>query len=418
MNTFKLSNGIRIIHKSSPTNVAYCGIAIDAGTRDEMPDEYGIAHFCEHIMFKGTKRRKSWHIINRMESVGGDLNAYTNKEETVVYAAFMKEHISRAVELISDIVFNSTYPQTEIDKEKDVIVEEIESYNDSPADLIFDEFEDFIYEGADLGHDILGKSDEIRMFNHENLTRFVSRMYSPFRMVFFVFGDYEFDRLKRIIEKETDKCISQRENNDGLKSLNPKIVRNKIDTFKNKYSGKQITRHKNTHQAHVMIGCRAYAANDPRRIALYFLNNIIGGPSMNSLLNIVLREHNGLVYNVESNLNNYTDTSTFSIYFGCDEKDIELCISLVREELEKLMNIPLSRVKFNSCLRQIKGQIGVSCDNFESYALDMCKSYLHYDKFEGIEETYSQLDSLSPEMLQDVSRELFCEDNMTTLIYR
>ena len=167
-----------------------------------------------------------------------------------------------------------------------------------------------------------------------------------------------------------------------------------------------------------MIGCRAYAANDPRRIALYFLNNIIGGPGMNSLLNIVLREHNGLVYNVESNLNNYTDTSTFSIYFGCDEKDIELCISLVREELEKLINIPLSRVKFNSCLRQIKGQIGVSCDNFESYALDMCKSYLHYDKFEGIEETYSQLDSLSPEMLQDVSRELFCEDNMTTLIYR
>ena len=416
MNTCTLSNGIRIIHKSSPTNVAYCGIAIDAGTRDELPAEYGIAHFCEHVMFKGTKRRKSWHIINRMEAVGGDLNAYTNKEETVVYAAFMKSHICRAVELISDIVLNSTFPQVEIEKEKEVIVEEIESYNDSPADLIFDEFEDLIYEGEDLGHDILGNADYIRHYNHDDLAAFTSRMYSPSRMVFFVFGDYEFSRLKKIIEKETDKCIAQQDistlNSDNI------IVRKKIKSLKNKYCGKEITRHKNTHQAHVMMGCRAYPANDLRRIALYFLNNIIGGPGMNSLLNVVLREHNGLVYNVESNLTNYTDTATFSIYFGCDEKDIELCISLVHEELYKLMEHPMSRTKYNACLKQIKGQIGVSCDNFESYALDMCKSFLHYKKFDDIEETYSQLDSLTPEILQEVANELFAEDNMTILIYR
>ena len=403
----RLENGIRLIHSKSPTKVAYCGIAIDAGTRDENKNEYGIAHFCEHMMFKGTANRKSWHILNRMEAVGGDLNAYTNKEETVIYSAFMKEHLDRAADLISDIVFNSTYPQNEIEKESEVIIEEIESYNDTPSELIFDEFENMVFEIHQLGHDILGSIDDIRHYRSENLKSFVKRLYKPENMVFFVLGDYDFEYVKKIVLKNTSKYF---ETNTKKHTQRKKI---NVD-----YSAKTKYVDKFTHQAHVMMGCRAYSSDDKRRVALYFLNNIIGGPGMNSLLNVALREHNGLVYTVESNLTNYTDSSLFSIYFGCDSKDIEKCVRIVRKELDKLMYVGISKTKFEASLKQIKGQIGVACDNFENYALDMAKSYLHYNKFEGIEETFKLLDKLNPEILQDVACDLFKEDNISILVYK
>lgn len=200
-NTHTFDNGLRLIHIPSPTNVAYCGISIDAGTRDEMEGEEGMAHFCEHMMFKGTEKRKAWHIINRMEAVGGDLNAYTNKEETVVYSAFLKEHFDRAAELIFDIVFRSTYPQHEIDKESEVIVDEIESYNDSPAELIFDRFENLIYQGKDLGHDILGTADNVRRFKSADALAFTKRLYKADKMVFFIFGNVDFNKAKKTVEK-------------------------------------------------------------------------------------------------------------------------------------------------------------------------------------------------------------------------
>lgn len=403
----RLENGIRLIHSKSPTKVAYCGIAIDAGTRDENKNEYGIAHFCEHMMFKGTANRKSWHILNRMEAVGGDLNAYTNKEETVIYSAFMKEHLDRAADLISDIVFNSTYPQNEIEKESEVIIEEIESYNDTPSELIFDEFENMVFENHQLGHDILGSIDDIRNYRSENLKSFVKRLYKPENMVFFVLGDYDFEYVKKVVLKNTSKYF---ETNTKKHRQRKKI---NVD-----YSAKTKYVDKFTHQAHVMMGCRAYSSDDKRRVALYFLNNIIGGPGMNSLLNVALREHNGLVYTVESNLTNYTDSSLFSIYFGCDSKDIEKCVRIVRKELDKLMYVGISKTKFEASLKQIKGQIGVACDNFENYALDMAKSYLHYNKFEGIEETFKLLDKLNPEILQDVACDLFKEDNISILVYK
>ncbi len=201
VNTYQFENGLRLIHMTSPTDVAYCGISIDAGTRDEESGEEGMAHFCEHMVFKGTKKRRAWHIINRMEAVGGDLNAYTNKEETVVYSAFMKEHFDRAAELIFDIVFNSTYPQHEMDKESEVIVDEIESYNDSPAELIFDHFENIIYEGKDLGHDILGDAENVRKFRSEDAIRFTKRLYRPEKMVFFVLGDIDFNKIVKRVGK-------------------------------------------------------------------------------------------------------------------------------------------------------------------------------------------------------------------------
>ena len=389
-------------------------MAIDAGTRDEREGEYGIAHFCEHMLFKGTTHRRSWHILNRMEAVGGDLNAYTNKEETVVYTAFMKDHLHRAVNLISDIVFHSTFPQHELEKEAEVVVEEIESYNDSPAELIFDEFEDMLFEGHELGHDILGKIEDVRGYRSEDLQQFVNRMYRPERMVFFVFGDYEFNEVRRTIEKETSFLKPIDDNTQENKGKAEVLVREKAEM---EYAANHRTVVRDTHQAHVMLGCRAYPSSDKRRVALYFLNNILGGPGMNSLLNVALREHKGLVYTVESSLTNYTDTATFSIYFGCDPQDVEKCLRTVRKELDKLMSTPLSNSKFSACMKQIKGQIGVSCDNFENYALDMAKSFLHYNKFEGVKETFAQLDTLTPKMVQAVAKDLFKPERLSLLVY-
>ncbi len=400
---------MRVIHKSSPTNVAYCGIAIDAGSRDENTSEFGIAHFCEHALFKGTIHHSARHIINRMEAVGGDLNAYTTKEETVVYAAFMKEHLDRAVELIYDVVFNSTYPQKELDKEAEVIVEEIESYMDSPAELIFDEFENFLFKKHPLGHDILGCPQQIRTYTTEKLQQFTKRLYKPENTIFFIFGDYNTEQIKKSLSKVTD--VQSIETNE---KKNPK--KNKRNSNIQLPTSFCHILQKEVHQAHVMMGCRAYPSYSNKRVAIYFLNNIIGGPGMNSLLNVALREKRGLVYTVESNLTNYTDTSTFSIYFGCDANDVEKCVRIVKQELNLLATTCMSEKKFKAALKQIKGQIGVACDNFENYALDMAKSFLHYHKFEGVKETFEQLDALTPAILQQVAQELFTD--LSILIYQ
>lgn len=404
--TYQFENGLRLIQIPSPTNVAYCGISIDAGTRDEEAGEEGMAHFCEHMMFKGTENRKAWHIINRMEAVGGDLNAYTNKEETVLYAAFMKEHFQRAAELIFDIVFHSTYPQHEIDKEREVIVDEIESYNDTPADLIFDRFEDIIYEGNSLGHDILGTAENVRGFVSADALKFAKRLYRPEKMVFFLFGNVAFEQVKKVVGK-LNKAIKP------IEPIKPMIPIGTITCHPGIF-----TEERGTHQAHVMIGRAAYGSKNEKRIALYFLNNILGGPGMNSRLNVALREQKGLVYTVESTLTNYTDTSTWAIYFGCDAEDVQKCLKTVRKELDKLMNEPLTQRSFNAALKQLKGQIGVACDNFENYALDMAKAYLHYNKFEGKKDTIEHLEKVTPQLLQEVACEMFDEKNLTTLIFK
>lgn len=418
VNIYTLPSGLRLIHVPSQSPVAYCGIAIDAGTRDELPTEQGMAHFCEHMLFKGTAHRHAWHIINRMERVGGDLNAYTNKEETVVYSAFMKEDLPRAAELLFDVVFHSVYPQVEIDKEREVIVDEIESYNDSPADLIFDHFENIIYEGRDLGHDILGTADDVRRFTSADAQAFTQRLYKPDQMIFFVMGNYNFTYVKRTVQRcaaivsSVAKILPQMEQAEGV-NASSLACGNTIAT-----NERVFTEYRSTHQAHVMIGCAAYGSKDDRRIALYFLNNLLGGPGMNSRLNIALRERRGLVYTVESTLTNYTDTSTWAIYFGCDAEDVDKCRRLVRKELDRLMEKPLTQQQFAAAMKQIKGQIGVACDNTENYILDTAKSFLHYNKFEGMNDTFHQLDKLTPQFLQQVAQEVFAPQNLTTLIFR
>lgn len=418
-NIYTLPSGLRLIHVPSQSPVAYCGIAIAAGTRDELPTEQGMAHFCEHMMFKGTAHRHAWHIINRMERVGGDLNAYTNKEETVVYSAFMKEDLPRAAELLFDVVFHSVYPQVEIDKEREVIVDEIESYNDSPADLIFDHFENIIYEGRDLGHDILGTADDVRRFTSAAAKAFTQRLYKPERMIFFVMGNYTFAYVKRIVKALSPDPSSMAGKGDAIPGEAPNPVNATPHPMLGEDSVERVSVEcRSTHQAHVMIGCAAYGSKDDRRIALYFLNNLLGGPGMNSRLNIALRERRGLVYTVESTLTNYTDTSTWAIYFGCDAEDVDKCRRLVRKELDRLIEKPLTPPQFAAAMKQIKGQIGVACDNTENYILDTAKSFLHYNKFEGMNDTFHQLDKLTPQFLQQVAKEVFAPQNLTTLIFR
>lgn len=403
--TYTLPNGLRIIQAPSPTGVAYCGYAVDAGTRDERDNEQGMAHFVEHLIFKGTRKRKAWHILNRMERVGGDLNAYTNKEETVVYSTFLKEHFLRAAELLTDIVFNSTFPQAEIEKEVEVIIDEIQSYEDSPSELIFDDFEELIFPDHPLGRNILGRPDQLRDFRTEDALGFVNRFYRPANMVFFVLGDLDFKRTVRTLEKLTAD-IPAGEAGDYRRV--PPLP----------YQPKHLTLYKDTHQSHVMIGSRGYDAYDEHRTGLYLLNNILGGPGMNSRLNVSLRERRGLVYNVEANLTSYTDTGAFCIYFGCDPDDADECTELVYKELKKLRDRRLTSTQLAAAQKQIIGQIGVSTDNFENVALDMGKCFLHYGTYEHKAEVYQRINALTADYLLEIANEKFAEEQLSVLVYR
>ena len=453
-NTYTLDNGLRIIHLPSDSQVVYCGYQINAGTRNEEPGEEGLAHFCEHVTFKGTERRKAWHILNCLESVGGDLNAYTNKEGTVYYSAILKEHIARAVDLLSDIVFHSVYPQAEIDKEVEVICDEIESYNDSPAELIYDEFENILFKGSPLGHNILGTAEQVRSFKTEDALRFTRKLYRPDNAIFFAYGDIDFKKLVKLLktlnmEHGTLNFMNSKTSETPAETLNLELgtlnfmnnktsetpaaemeagdANHKVQSSKfkvqskevqSKVAGQTIVMQKNTHQAHVMIGTRAYDVNDDRRMPLYLLNNMLGGPGMNAKLNLALREHNGLVYTVESTMVAYGDTGTWSIYFGCDEHDVKRCLRLVRKELDKFMQKPLSDAQLKAAKKQIKGQIGVACDNRENFALDFGKSFLHYGWEKNVDRLYEQVDEITAAQIQAVAQELFDKDRLTTLIFK
>lgn len=438
-NTYTLDNGLRIIHLPSDSKVVYCGYQINAGTRNEEPGEEGLAHFCEHVTFKGTERRKAWHILNCLESVGGDLNAYTNKEGTVYYSAILKEHIARAVDLLSDIVFHSVYPQAEIDKEVEVICDEIESYNDSPAELIYDEFENILFKGSPLGHNILGTAEQVRAFKTEDALRFTRKLYRPDNAIFFAYGDIDFKKLVKLLKtlnfehgtlnfmnsKTSETPAAEMEAGDAnhkVQSSQFKVQSKEVQSSKfnvqSKVAGQTIVMQKNTHQAHVMIGTRAYDVNDDRRMPLYLLNNMLGGPGMNAKLNLALREHNGLVYTVESTMVAYGDTGTWSIYFGCDEHDVKRCLRLVRKELDKFMQKPLSDAQLKAAKKQIKGQIGVACDNRENFALDFGKSFLHYGWEKNVDRLYEQVDEITAAQIQAVAQELFDKDRLTTLIFK
>lgn len=404
-NIATLDNGLRIIHLPNTSKIAYCGYQIKAGTRNEKPGDEGLAHFCEHVTFKGTQTHTSTAIINKLESVGGDLNAFTNKEDTVFYSAIPVEHFAKAVDVLSDIVFYSIFPQAEIDKEVEVICDEIESYNDSPAELIYDEFENLVFKGHPLGHNILGSADRVRSFATADAMRFTQQYYRPDNAIFFVYGNIDFKRLVKTLEKLTPK--QQQES----VAVEAQMVAN------GKLPELTILNH-DTHQAHVMIGNRAYSATHPLRIPLYLLNNMLGGPGMNARLNVILRERRGLVYSVESSMVCYGDTGLWAVYFGCDPHDVNRCVRLVKSEFNRLMEKPLSEKTLAAAKKQIKGQLAVACDNNENFAIDFGKSFLHFGDEKDIEKLYQKIDAVTAEQIQQVAKEIFDKDSLATLVIK
>ena len=404
-NTATLNNGLRIIHLPNTSKIAYCGFQIKAGTRNEKPGDEGLAHFCEHVTFKGTQTHTSTAIINKLESVGGDLNAFTNKEDTVFYSAIPVEHFAKAVDVLSVIVFYSIFPQAEIDKEVEVICDEIESYNDSPAELIYDEFENLVFKGHPLGHNILGSADRVRGFATADAMRFTQQYYRPDNAIFFVYGNIDFKRLVKTLEKLTPKQQQESVVDEALVVANGKLPE------------LTILNH-DTHQAHVMIGNRAYSATHPLRIPLYLLNNMLGGPGMNARLNVILRERRGLVYSVESSMVCYGDTGLWSVYFGCDPHDVNRCVRLVKGEFKRLMEKPLPEKTLAAAKRQIKGQLAVACDNNENFAIDFGKSFLHFGDEKDIEKLYQKIDAVTAEQIQQVAKEIFDKDSLATLVIK
>ncbi len=402
--TYILSNGIKLIHKPVKSSVAHAGIIINTGSRDEHKEEHGIAHFIEHMIFKGTKKRKAFHVLSRLEDVGGELNAYTSKEETCIYASFMKKDYQRAFELLSDIVFNSSFPERELEKEKEVIIEEINSYLDQPGEQIFDDFEELIYENAPIGRSILGTPEKLRKLSKNTLNRFIQQHYNTDQIIVCSVGNLSFPRLVKYFEKYFINV--------------PTAYR----TWQRKKAGyyhpeiKIID--KDTYQSHCIIGNRAYDLNDKRRTDLHLLNNILGGQGLNSRLNLSLREKNGYAYNIESNYSPYFDTGVLSIYFGTDRKNLEKSISLTYKEFDKLKTKKLGQIQLARAKRQLTGQLMRSSEINENLMLAIGKSFLVYGKVETPEEISWKIEAITASGLMEIANEILDTDQLSMLAYK
>ncbi len=410
---FQLPTGLRVILIPSESDVVYAGIAVAVGTRSELDSESGMAHLVEHMTFKGTSRLTSVQILNRMESVGGDLNAYTGKEETIYYATFLRPHLRRAIPLLLDIVFNSTFPQDELEKEREVVIDEIESYNDSPAELIFDDFEALLFPHHPLGRNILGDPERLRHYTTADLQSFVRRNYHPSRAVLFVKG--------RVSEKEIESLLKNEYSRMSPQTEDPPLSDSNLGaslSVPSPSTTSLYTYNRSTHQAHVMVGACGYGVTDPRHVGLALLSNILGGPAMNSRLSLALRERTGLVYTVESNYTAYTDTGVWSIYFGCDHADVKHCLRLVNKELRRLTDAPLTPRTLAAAKRQLKGQLGIAADNSENVALSAAKQYLHTHYVKSLEQRFAEIDALTSDQLLTIARDIMNPDRLTTLIYQ
>lgn len=402
--TYNLPNGIKLIHKPVKSIVAHAGIIINTGSRDEHEKEHGIAHFIEHMIFKGTKKRKAFHVLSRLEDVGGELNAYTSKEETCIYASFMIKDYQRAFELLSDIVFNSSFPERDIEKEKEVIIEEINSYLDQPGEQIFDDFEELIYDNASIGRNILGTPEKLRKLSKNTLNRFIQQHYNTDQMVVCSVGNLSFSRLVKYFEKHFG----------NVPSNSRKQQREEIGIYR---PVKKMLE-KNTFQSHCIIGNRAYDLNDKRRTDLHLLNNILGGQGLNSRLNLSLREKNGYAYNIESNYSPYFDTGVLSIYFGTDRKNLDKSINLTYKEFDKLKTKKLGQIQLARAKRQLTGQLMRSSEINENLMLAIGKSFLVYGKVESPEEINRKIETITASGLIEVANEILDNDQLSMLVYR
>ena len=403
---YTLYNGIRVVYRHTLSQIAYTGVMVGAGTRDEEQHESGMAHFIEHAVFKGTHKRTARQLIDRIENVGGELNAYTTKEETAYYAATLPAYVGRTMELLSDMLFQPSFPQAELDKERQVIYDEIESYNDSPSELIYDDFESLLFDGCPLAHPVLGTRKTLRYFTADKARRFMAETYTPDRMVVFVLANLPEEKVIRYAERYFS---SSPYINTGTSAR----TREKTTP----YLPAQADFHRHTHQTHVMLGGRAYPIGHPRQYALYLLNNILGGGAMNSRLNLALRERLGLVYTVESQYTPLSDTGYWSVYFATEPEHREWCLRLVNEELKRLRETELTPSALRRALNQIKGQMAVSADNSENAALAMAKQVLHTGRTTTWEESLTVMQAFTPAQLRDTAQEIFAPEAVSLLQY-
>jgi len=401
---YTLNNGIQLIFRQNLSSVGHIGFLVNAGTRDEIKGELGLAHFIEHTLFKGTKKRKSYQIINRLEDVGGELDAYTTKEDTFISASFLKKYFDRALELISDIAFNSTFPEKELEKEKEVVIDEINSYKDNPGELIFDEFENLIFGEHPLGHDILGTKASVKKLTSKKIKEFIARNYGTNQIIISVVGNMDFKLVKNKFIKYFDKIPKNTVNNN----------RNTPVIFKKQ----EIIKQKDTYQAHCIMGGIAYETSNTNRLNLILLNNIIGGPGMNSLLNMSLREKHGLVYNVESNYSHFNDTGYWSIYIGTDKNNLDKSITLTEKILKEKREKLISTSKLEKTKKQLLGQIAIGAENYSDYVFTIAKSKLIFGKISTFAEIEKSINAITPNNLLEIANQVYTNENTSVLIYK
>ena len=399
-----LSNGIRIVHHRTNGMIAHCGLIINTGSRHESENEHGIVHFIEHMLFKGTAKRKAWHILSSLDDTGGELNAYTTKEETAIHASVLKEHYEKAVDIISDITFNSVFPEKEIEKEKDVVIEEIKSYLDNPGELIFDDFEEMIFRNNPLGRNILGTPGSVKSFTRRMISDFTCNHYDPAGMVFCSAGNIPDEKVIRL----ADKYLSSFQSHAGTQqkkatfSYKPVITEKKKDTW----------------QAHCITGNLSYSVRNRKRLGMVLLNNILGGHGLNARLSMSLRENRGLVYHVESNYMPYSDTGVFSIYFGSDKQNLEKSLSVIGKELARLRNERLGSVQLSRAKNQIKGFLARGFENHESLMLSLGKNMLVFNRIDTLEEICKKIDGINSRHLLEIANEVFEPSRLSTIIYK
>lgn len=401
--THTLPNGIRLVHYRVSSPVGHCGLLVNTGSRDEEEHEQGMAHFIEHVIFKGTRKRKTWHVLSRLDDVGGELNAYTSKEETAIYASFLLQDADRALELLHDITFHSVFPEKEIKKEKEVIIDEINSYKDNPAELILDDFEELVFNDGPMGHNILGTAETVRNFSRDDVLRFMQENYHTDQMVLCMVGDMDSRRLLKTVQKyfgqETPNYREYKR--PPVPAYHPSTVRKELDTF----------------QSHIAVGNLAYDLEDPRRLGLSLLSNLLGGPGMNSRLNMALREKSGIAYNIEAIYTPYFGTGVFNIYFGTDGQNIDRSLRIIRREMARLRDQKLGHMQLHKARRQLKGQMTIAAENRENLMLNIGKSYMLYNKVDSLEDLYRKIDRFSASDLLEIANEIFDEQKLSYLIY-
>ena len=400
--TYRLPNGIRGIHRQVKTSVSYCGLVIGAGSRDEEREQYGLAHFVEHAFFKGTQRRKAWQVNCRLENLGGELNAFTTKEDTTIHATTLRGDFNKAAELIADIAFHSTFPDKELEREKEVIYDEINTYKDTPSELIFDTFADMLFSGSELGHNILGSKSALTHYDGDSLRNFTERTHTTDQMVFTSVGNFSAKHAEAVALRYFGDAPSTTRHYERVAPAD-------IAPFE-----RTIVKH--THQTHCIIGSRAYGMEEDKRLPLSLLINILGGPCANSLLNVELREKHGLSYNIEAAYTPYNDCGNVMIYFSSDHANEEQCITLIEEQLKRLRTTTLSTRRLAMAKRQFIAQLAISGEGNENYMLSAGKSLLNHDEIDTMEQIYAKINALTAQELREVAEEVL--GNMSRLIYK